>query len=127
MQPTTNLQEQSSNSIQQPRSGIQAGDSSISTQTFTQDQLVAPELRVGNTTVGQQSYVQAAAPPTSHHGVGLLWLLIPLIVALLILWPRTQTPIVETPEPEVPGQPAPVKKQPKRPKSRPTKRRQAKR
>lgn len=127
MQPTSNLQQQPSSAIQQPRSGLQDGDSSLSTQNFTQDQLVAPELHVGNATVGQQSRVEPATQVSSHHGISPLWLLIPLVIALVVLWPRKQEPIIEIPEPEQPEVPITVKKQPKRPKSRPTKHKRAKR
>lgn len=130
MNPTQNVQNQQTNSLQQPRSDLQAGAPDISSPNFTQDQLVAPQLRVGNSAVqpsGQSD--QRTMPAPGDHSFALAWLLIPIVIAVVLFWPSRKSKSVEPEAIEViPEPPIPViaQKSKKKTKSKSTKRKKSK-
>ncbi len=128
MDTTGTLQDQQPTAIQQPRNDLQPTSPSTSSQNFTQDQLVAPQLRVGNQTVQQSSQAKVVPPTQLHHTSPLVWLLIPLVIFIIVvLWPTTRTTNVAAPEEVAPEPIASPPAQPTKPKPKSKKRKKSKR
>jgi hypothetical protein len=106
--------QQNNSSVQQPRndlqptgSNLQQGGSSTpqASEALTQDGLSAPQLRVGDSgTTVTNTTKTTVAPATQPMGADYswLWLMIPVLIAIVLFWPQRRKAAVVQPEPTVP-------------------------